>query len=85
MRALTIKNESVTREALLEMGEKIPGTRSGIRIAAMVLLLEGPKSSQIVRPFGLTRWSVVRWTQRANGKGVLAVKRVETTGASFPS
>jgi hypothetical protein len=44
----------VTREALLEMTEKIPGAWIGIRIAAILPLLEGWKSSQIARPFGLT-------------------------------
>lgn len=39
MKALTIINESVTREALLEMVEKIPGAWIGIRIAALLLLL----------------------------------------------
>jgi len=56
MKALTITNESVTREALLEMAERIPGAWIGIRIAAMLLLLEGWKSSRIARLFGLTRW-----------------------------
>ena len=47
MKALTITNEAVTREALLEMAEKIPGAWVGIRIAALLLLLEGWKSSEL--------------------------------------
>ena len=50
MKALTITNEAVTREALLEMAEKIPGAWIGIRIAALLLLLEGWKSSQSGQP-----------------------------------
>ena len=80
MRALTITNESVTRETLLEMAERIPGAWIGIRIAALLLLLEGWKSSQIARLFGLTRWSVVRWIQRANEKGILGVEAKRQPG-----
>ena len=80
MKALTITNKSVTREALLEMAEKIPGAWVGIRIAALLLLLEGWKSSQIARLFGLTRWSVVRWIEGVNEKGVLAVEAKRQPG-----
>src|SRR4030067_1415502 len=80
MKALTITNESVTREVLLEMAEKIPGAWIGIRIAALLLLLEGWKSSQIAGLFGLTRWSVVRWIQGVNEKGVLAVEAKKQPG-----
>jgi len=80
MKALTISNESVTREALLKMADKVPGAWIGIRIAALLLLLEGWKSSQIGRLFGLTRWSVVRWIQRANEKGMLGVEQRKQPG-----
>ena len=80
MKALTITNKSVTREALLEMAEKIPGAWIGLRIAALLLLLEGWKSSQIARFFGLTRWSVVRWIQGVNEKGVGAVEAKRLPG-----
>ena len=80
MKALTITNESVTREALLEMAERIPGAWIGIRIAAMLLLLEGWKSSRIARLFGLTRWSIVRWIQGVNENGILAVEAKKQPG-----
>ena len=80
MKALTITNKSVTREALLEMAEKIPGAWIGIRIAALLLLFEGWKSSQIASLFGLTRWSVVRWIQGVNEKGILAVEAKQQPG-----
>jgi transposase len=80
MKALTVTNKSLTREALLEMAAKTPGAWIGIRIAALLLLLEGWKSSQIARLFGLTRWSVVRWIQRANEKGVSGVAEKKQSG-----
>jgi len=80
MRALTVTNKSLTREALLAMAEKTPGAWIGIRIAALLLLLEGWKSSRVARLFGLTRWSVVRWIQRANEKGVAGVAEKKQPG-----
>lgn len=80
MKALTVTNKSVTREALLEMAEMIPGAWMGIRIAALLLILEGWKSSQIARLFDLTRWSVVKWIQRVNEQGVSGLEEKERSG-----
>jgi transposase len=80
MKALTITNEAVTREALLELAEKIPGAWVGIRIAALLLLLEGWKSSAVASLFGLTRWSVVRWIQRVNERGIVALESKKQPG-----
>jgi transposase len=70
MKALTITEKSVTREALLKMAERIPGAWLGIRIAALLLLLEGLSSSQIARLFGISRWSMVKWIHRVNEEGL---------------
>ena len=80
MKALTITNEAVTREALLELAEKIPGAWVGIRIAALLLLLEGWKSSAVASLFGLTRWSVVRWIQGVNERGIVALDSKKQPG-----
>jgi transposase len=80
MKALTVSNKSVTREALLEMAEMIPGAWMGIRIAALLLILEGWKSSQIAKLFDLTRWSVVKWIQRVNEQGISGLEEKERSG-----
>jgi len=80
MKALTVSNKTVTREALLEMAETIPGAWMGIRIAALLLVLEGWKSSQVARLFDLTRWSVVKWIQRVNEQGVSGLEEKERSG-----
>ena len=80
MKALEISNKAVTRESLLRMAERVPGAWIGLRIAAMLLLLEGWKSTQIAKLFGLTRWSVVKWVQRINVQGVEAVQEVQRSG-----
>ena len=80
MKPLTITNEAVTREALLELAEKIPGAWVGIRIAALLLLLEGWKSSAVANLFGLTRWSVVKWIQGVNERGIVALESKKQPG-----
>jgi transposase len=80
MKALEVTNKSVTREALLKMAEKVPGAWIGLRIAAILLLLEGWKSTTVAKLFGLTRWSVVKWIQRINALGVDGVKEVHRPG-----
>ena len=64
MKALTIKNASVTKEALLEMAQQEPGVWLGIRIAAGLLILKGWTSSQIAELFDVSRQSAVQWIQR---------------------
>ncbi len=80
MKALEITNKAVSRESLLRMAERVPGAWIGLRIAAVLLLLEGWKSTQIAKLFGLTRWSVVRWVQRINVQGVEGLQEVQRSG-----
>lgn len=74
MRALTVTNQAVTREALLRMAEEVPGAWMGLRIAAMLLVLEGWRSTQVGALFDVARWSVVKWIRRVNEEGVWGVK-----------
>ena len=80
MRTLTITNTQITRECLLEMAEDIPGAWIGIRIAALLLLLSGWKSTSIASLFGLSKWSVVKWIHKANEEGVKSVEDKQRTG-----
>lgn len=73
MKALTITDDIVTREVLLGMARRIPGAWVGIRIAALLLLLEGWKSTQIAGLFGISRWSMVKWIHRVNEEGLAGI------------
>ena len=73
MKSLTIINETVTRQALLEMSKRIPGAWIGIRIAAMLLLMEGWKSTKIAELFGISRWSTVKWIHKVNKEGLAGI------------
>jgi len=70
MKALTITSKSVTREVLLGMARRVPGAWIGIRIAALLLLLEGWKSTKIAGLFGISRWSMVKWIHKVNKEGI---------------
>jgi transposase len=74
MKALSITNAQITRQRLLEMAEDIPGAWTGIRIAALLLLLSGWKSTSIASLLGLSRWSIVKWIYKANEEGVESVQ-----------
>ncbi len=80
MKALSMTNEMVTRGALLKMAERIPGAWVGLRIAAILLVLEGWKSSQIARLFDVTRWTVVKWIQRVSEQGPLGLEEKKRPG-----
>ena len=80
MKALTIKNASVTKEALLEMAQQEPGVWLGIRIAAGLLILQGWTSSQVAGLFDVSRQSVVQWIQRLNNQGLSGLEEKPRPG-----
>ncbi len=80
MKALTVTNRAVTRDVLLRMAEKVSGAWIGLRIAAMLLVLEGWRSTEIARLFDVARWSVVKWIRRVNEEGVSALEDRKRSG-----
>lgn len=80
MKALTLSHPSLTREFLLRKADETPGAWVGIRIAALLLILSGWKSTEVAELFGLTRWAVVKWIQRANTDGIEMVTDRARTG-----
>src|SRR5207302_10553806 len=63
MKPLKISHSAVTSKALLRMADSIPGAWIGIRIAGLLLLLSGWKSTAVSRLFGLSRQAVVDWVE----------------------
>jgi transposase len=80
MKALTITSKTITREVLLGMARRVPGAWIGIRIAAMLLLLEGWKSTKIAGLFGISRWSMVKWIHKVNKEGLEGIPDKPRTG-----
>lgn len=73
MKALMVNHPEICRENLLRRAEEIPGAWIGLRIAGLLLLLSGWKSSRVADLFGLSRWAVVKWIQKANDVGIDAL------------
>jgi len=69
MRTLAIRHTDVTREALLALAEKTPGAWLGVKVAIIVLLLDGYRPTFLARLFGVTRMSLTRWIHRLNAEG----------------
>lgn len=74
MKPLQIIHHEVTREALLQQAEIIKGAWIGIRIAGLLLLLSGWRSTAVAKLFNLSRPAVIGWIKKANVKGLSSLK-----------
>jgi len=68
MKALAIPPE-VTREKLLALAKQVPGAWIGLKIAALLLVLEGQHPGWISALFGLSRTTLVNWIHGLNQNG----------------
>lgn len=73
MKALTLSHPSLTKGILLRKADETPGAWISIRIAGLLLILSGCKSTQVAELFVLTLWAVVKWIRKANSDGVETV------------
>ncbi len=71
---LTLSHPAANKERLLALAEEIPGAWIGIKIAALLLLLEGQRPGWITEVLGLTRMSLGRWIHAVNKEGLAALK-----------
>ena len=65
------------------MAEEFPGARLGIKIAILMLLLDGNRPTFVARLFSIGRMSLTRWVHRLNRQGVAGV--VEKSRPSRPT
>lgn len=68
-----LRHPEATRERLVAIAKEIPGARIGLKIAALLLVLEGQRPGWIVDVLGLTRMSLNRWMHGMNAEGVGAL------------
>jgi len=73
MKALNLDHSGVTREKLLALAEETPGAWLGLKVAVLVLLLDGYRPTFLTALFGLSRMSLTRWVHRVNREGVAGV------------
>lgn len=62
-----------SKEQLVALAEKVPGAWVGMKIATLLLVLEGQRPGWISEVLGQTRMNVNRWTRAVNEKGVEAL------------
>ena len=65
-----LERPETTRQRLLALAKEVPGARLGIKIAALLLVLEGQRPGWITRVLGLSRMSLSRWVGGVNEQGL---------------
>lgn len=77
---LTLTHPAAKKERLSALAEEIPGAWIGIKIAALLLILEGQRPGWITEVLGLTRMSLSRWIHAVNEEGLEALKPKPRSG-----
>jgi transposase len=70
MKTTDITHSKVTKENLLIFAKSIPGAWIGLKVAALLLVLEGQRPGWIAQVLGLTRMSLNRWIRAVNERGI---------------
>lgn len=71
--SLQLTHLEATRARLVALAKAVPGAWIGIKIAALLLLLEGQRPGWITEVLGLTRMSLTRWIHGVNAEGLRAL------------
>lgn len=71
---MELRHPSATKGRLLSLAQEVAGARMGLKIAALLLVLEGQRLGWVSEVLGLTRMSLNRWIHRVNESGVAALK-----------
>jgi len=77
---LMLTHPEASRERLLEMARLTPGAHMGIKVAALLLILEGQRPGWVADVLGLTRQSLNLWMHRVNDRGLKALTPVRQPG-----
>lgn len=75
-----LDHPEVTKERLTYLAKTIPGAWIGLKIAALLLVMEGQRPSWIADVLGLTRMSLNRWIRGVNEKGIEALREKPRPG-----
>jgi len=73
MKALSLTGQETTREKLLTLAKQVPGARVGMKIAALLLVLEGQRPGQVTRLLGLNHMALERCIHAVNREGTQAL------------
>lgn len=72
--SLELTHPEASRERLVAFARKVPGARIGMKIAALLLILEGQRPGWVAEVLGLTRQSLNLWMHKVNEEGLEALK-----------
>lgn len=78
--SLTLVHPESSRDGLLKAAREIPGAIVGIKIAALLLTLEGQRPGWIAEVLGLTRQSLNLLMHKVNEQGLASLKAVRRPG-----
>jgi len=78
--SLTLVHPEASRDGLLKAAREIPGALVGIKIAALLLTLEGQRPGWIAEVLGMTRQSLNLWMHKVNEQGLASLKPVRRPG-----
>jgi len=75
-----VRHPEASRERLLAYAREIPGAYVGMKIAALLLTLEGQRRGWITDVLGLTRQSLNTWMHKVNQEGLKALQARPRSG-----
>jgi len=75
-----LTHPGATRERLVAYAKGIPGAWIGLKIAALLLILEGQRPGWISDVLGLTRQSLNRWMREVNKQGLKSLESKPKNG-----
>src|SRR4030042_3000273 len=73
MKALALIHPEATREKLLGLAKQVPGAWVGLKVAALLRVLEGQRPGQVSASLGLSRMTLERLIHGANQNGIQAL------------
>jgi len=80
MEPADIHHPEVTRESLVAFAKTIPGAWMGLKVAALLLIVEGQRPGWTAQVLGLTRMSLNRWIRAVNADGIGALRNKSRPG-----
>jgi len=80
MEPIDIHHPEVTRGSLMAFAKGVPGAWMGLKIAALLLIVEGQRPGWTAQVLGLTRMSLNRWIRAVNADGLKGLKKKPIPG-----
>lgn len=80
MNTSEITQPEMRKDSLVAFAKSIPGAWVGLRVAAILLILEGQRPGWTADVLGLSRMSLNRWIRAVNAHGVEALRDKQRPG-----